>query len=214
MKLLILFSFCSCLALNACAQPPRCATPPLLVGSLGITGKDGTFRSFGQYAYDAVSEQIRFKDEGSFNNKPFSIDLLMHFKQGFVYEIDSTKSTCKKYKLKSTFHPMRIPTNAKFLGEVILGTSSIPQMGLQVTSWEGEETDIAAKYLLTFTDYTCLPVSAVVHTKEFGWLTVGFFNQLLGILDPMSFVPPSFCDTDAEANLPVTDFFSVLTSSK
>ncbi|KAL6489010.1 hypothetical protein MHYP_G00027510 [Metynnis hypsauchen] len=191
MKLLILLSICSCLALNASAEPTPCVSPPLLVGSIAITGQDGILMSAGQYAYDAVSEQIRFNDYGTYKNKTFSIDFLMQFKQGVVYEFDSARSTCKKFAMKSSFHPMRIPTNAKFLGEVILGTSSIPQMGLQITSWEGEDAETKAKYVLTFTDYTCLPVSAVIYTKEFGWITVAFYNQLLGIQDPMAFVPPA-----------------------
>uniref|UniRef100_A0AAR2JNF0 Uncharacterized protein n=1 Tax=Pygocentrus nattereri TaxID=42514 RepID=A0AAR2JNF0_PYGNA len=114
-------------------------SPPLLVGS--ITGQDGILMSAGQYAYDAVSEQIRFNDYGTYKNRTFSFDFLMQFKQGIVYEIDSTRSTCKKFAMKSSFHPMRIPTNAKFLSEIILGTTSIPQMGLQITTWEGEDAE-------------------------------------------------------------------------
>ncbi|KAL7887019.1 hypothetical protein AOLI_G00047400 [Acnodon oligacanthus] len=184
MKLLVLLSICSCLALNAGAEQTPCVSPPLLLGSIAITTKDGNLMSAGQYVYDA----------------------------GIVYEIDSARSTCKKFAMKSSFHPMRIPTNAKFLSEIILGTTSIPQMGLQITSWEGEDAETKAKYVLTFTDYTCLPVSAVIYSKEFGWMTVGFYNQLLGIQDPMAFVPPALCETAVEENLPTTDFFRALNS--
>ncbi|KAL7874728.1 hypothetical protein SRHO_G00056980 [Serrasalmus rhombeus] len=210
MKLLILLSICSCLALNAGAEPTPCVSPPLLVGSIAMTGQDGILMSAGQYAYDAVSEQIRFNDYGTYKNRTFSVDFLMQFKQGIVYEIDSTRSTCKKFAMKSSFHPMRIPTNAKFLSEIILGTTSIPQMGLQITTWEGEDAETKAKYVLTFTDYTCLPVSAVIYTKESGWITVAFYNQLLGIQDPMAFVPPALCETAVEES--TTDFFRALNS--
>ncbi|KAI4895300.1 hypothetical protein NFI96_011143, partial [Prochilodus magdalenae] len=172
MKFLVLLSLCSCLALNAWAQPTPCVSPPLLIGSIGMTGNDGTFMSTGQYSYDAVNEQIHFTDYGIYGNKTFSLDILMQFKEGVMYEIDSARSTCQKYVLNSSFHPMRIPTNARFLDEVILGTSSIPQMGLQVSSWEGEIAEAEAKYILTFTDYSCLPVSAVVHTEQLGWVFV------------------------------------------
>ncbi|XP_072534997.1 ependymin-like [Salminus brasiliensis] len=212
MKLLVLLSICSCLALNAWTEPTPCASPPLLVGSIAITGKEGTFTSAGQYEYDGVREQIRIRDFGIYDNKVFSVDLLMLFKEGVVYEIDTARSTCKKFALKSSFHPMRIPTNAKFLSEIVLGTSSLPDMGLPITTWEGEDTEIEAKYVLTFTANACLPVSAVIQTKEFGSITISFYNQLL-TLHPTDFVPPSFCEAVPLEKLPGTDFFSVLNSA-
>uniref|UniRef100_A0A8B9JBF7 Uncharacterized protein n=1 Tax=Astyanax mexicanus TaxID=7994 RepID=A0A8B9JBF7_ASTMX len=98
----------------------------------------------------------------------------MQFQQGVMYEIDSTRSTCKKFALKSSFHPMRIPASAKMESEVVLGTTSFPDSCLPITSWKGEDKDIGVSYVLTVTKNLCLPVSAVIQTKEFGSITMGF----------------------------------------
>ncbi|KAG9276244.1 ependymin-like [Astyanax mexicanus] len=212
MKLLVLLSVCSCLALNTWAEPTPCAAPPLLVGNVAITGKEGTFLSVAEYSYDAVREQVRIRDFGLYDNKGYSVDFLMQFQQGVMYEIDSTRSTCKKFALKSSFHPMRIPASAKMESEVVLGTTSFPDSCLPITSWKGEDKDIGVSYVLTVTKNLCLPVSAVIQTKEFGSITMGFYNQLL-TLHPADFNPPSYCEGLPEENLPKTDFFSALHSA-
>lgn len=85
----------------------------------------------------------------------------------------------------------------------------------------------SAQYMLTFTEFTCLPVSAMVFTPQTGWITFrssisshtrhrsyfifhhhsltslwclwsrSFYNHLLGVQNPQDLVPPFFCPTAA-----------------
>uniref|UniRef100_A0A4W5NS05 Uncharacterized protein n=1 Tax=Hucho hucho TaxID=62062 RepID=A0A4W5NS05_9TELE len=44
----------------------------------------------------------------------------------------------------------------------------------------------------TFSEFGCLPLTSMVH-KAGGCTVVSLYNILLGIQDPMDFVPPFFC---------------------
>ncbi len=54
-----------------------------------------------------------------------------------MYEIDSSRLYCQKKVLESSF-----PDDAVFMGQVILGTASIPGLGLLTNSWVGEIPEI------------------------------------------------------------------------
>ncbi|XDV48178.1 hypothetical protein PO909_017639 [Leuciscus waleckii] len=144
-------------------------------------------------------------------NETILMDLLMHFRQGIMYEIDYSRLHCEKKVLETRFHPTRVPADASFMGQVILGTTSVPGLGLLTNSWVGEIPEIQAQYMLTFTEFTCLPVSASVFTPQTGWITMSFYNHLLGVQNPQDFVPPFFCPASTQdQHLPKTNFMKAL----
>uniref|UniRef100_A0A3P8Y9I2 Ependymin n=1 Tax=Esox lucius TaxID=8010 RepID=A0A3P8Y9I2_ESOLU len=191
---------------------PLSGSPPLLTGSLAVMNKK--VHAFAKYTYDAMGQRIRFKEMGTYENKTFGIDALLLFRKGIMYKIHHRNKTCKKERLtREHFHPMEIPRDATLLGQVVLGSSSGPGQGLLVNTWHGEHktrTGGMRKYLSTFTEFGCIPVTFTHHTNRTGWVMTTFFNIVIGIQNPEEFIPPKFCkgaeldETEEEA-----DFYSV-----
>ncbi|CAB1351794.1 unnamed protein product [Coregonus sp. 'balchen'] len=187
------FVLLMCLAVGCLAQAPHpCRSPPLLTGALSVANEK--FYANSKYTYDAMGKRIRFKEIGSYENKTFGIDALLLFREGVMYMINHRNKTCTKERLKrEDFHPMEIPADAALLGQVILGSSSGPGQGLLVNTWYGEVATPSGKdkWMSTFTEF-------------------GFFNIVIGIMDPQEFFPPKFCqgaklDETAEA----ANFYSI-----
>uniref|UniRef100_A0A8C7X147 Uncharacterized protein n=1 Tax=Oryzias sinensis TaxID=183150 RepID=A0A8C7X147_9TELE len=93
------------------------------------------FGIFGKYLYDAVGQRVRLFDIGSFKNKTFTADVLLHYSDAAMYEIDDAKQTCKKSPLKADFQPLKIPQDAFWLSQTVVGSSSLPGQGLLVNNW-------------------------------------------------------------------------------
>ncbi|KAM4611324.1 ependymin-like [Polymixia lowei] len=185
-----------CLAVGCLAQTPHpCKSPPLMTGSLTVSTQNEKFVAYARYMYDAFGKRIRFKEIGSYENRTFDVDALLLFRERVVYKIDYRDRSCCKKRLGGHFHPMVIPKNASLLGQAVLGSSSGPGQGLLVNTWHGElEGEEIDKYMITFTEFGCIPVSALHHTDKFGWVLTSFFNNVLGIEDPGQFIPPPFCE--------------------
>uniref|UniRef100_A0A672LMG8 Ependymin-like n=1 Tax=Sinocyclocheilus grahami TaxID=75366 RepID=A0A672LMG8_SINGR len=171
------------------------------------------------YSYDAHAQQIRFRNYMTVFNESISMDLLLLFQQGVMYEIDYSQLSCQKKVLESSFHPTRVPADAVFMGQVILGTMSVPGLGLLTNSWVGEIPEIQAQYMLTFTEFTCLPVKITLPQHSLTSLCClwsrSFYNHLLGVQNPQDFVPPFFCPTAApEEHLPKTSFLKAMRPSQ
>ncbi|XP_056306442.1 ependymin-like [Danio aesculapii] len=198
-------------ALSISAQPRPCEAPAQYVGSMSLSAADGIITSAATYSYDAQRQQIRFRNHMNILNETILTDLLIHFQQGVLYEIDYSRLSCQKKALESTFHPTRVPADAVFIGQVILGTSSVPGLGLLSNSWVGEIAEIQAQYMLTFAEFTCLPISASVFTPSTGWMAISFYNHLLGVHNPQDFTPPFFCPTSLQdQHLPKTHFLKAV----
>ncbi|XP_041738353.2 ependymin [Coregonus clupeaformis] len=206
------FVLLMCLAVGCLAQAPhQCRSPPLLTGALSVANEK--FYANSKYTYDAMGKRIRFKEIGSYENKTFGIDALLLFREGVMYMINHRNKTCTKERLKrEDFHPMEIPADAALLGQVILGSSSGPGQGLLVNTWYGEVATPSGKdkWMSTFTEFGCIPVSSTYYTDKTGWTLTTFFNIVIGIMDPQEFFPPKFCqgaklDETAEA----ANFYSI-----
>ncbi|KAG7497213.1 ependymin-like [Solea senegalensis] len=208
MRVLVL---CVFLSLGCLAQRPQpCTSPSLLTGNLAVSTTDEKLLVYAKFTYDAVREHIRLTEFGYHNNKTFHLDLLFLFKQAVVYHIDDKTHTCIKFHLDTKFHPLAIPQNASLLAQVVLGSSSGPGQGVLVNSWVGGLMILGeqAKYLSTFTEFGCIPVSNMLHTNTSGWQVTSFFNIVIGLADPQRLIPPHFCeDARLEDKDPVT-FFS------
>ncbi|KAJ3585405.1 hypothetical protein NHX12_014124 [Muraenolepis orangiensis] len=130
------------------------------------------------FLYDGMGQRIRLQEMGLLNNKSFTLDALLLYREAAVYVIDQEKRKCTKKPLKDAFHPMEIPTDAVLLGQVVLGSSSSPGEGLLVNTWEGLlPAPGEGKYMSTVTEFGCIPVSSVFHTPDYGWVPMETDNS-------------------------------------
>ncbi|XP_008325611.1 ependymin-like isoform X2 [Cynoglossus semilaevis] len=171
-------------------KPQPCTSPPLLNGSLIVATQNEELFEIGTFLYDAQDRKIRVGVLGKLGNQTFIHDLLLIYREGVMYEINDWNKTCKKWPLKADFHPLAIPKDAVLLGQVVIGSSSGPGQGLLVNTWTG---DIGGTYMMTVTEFGCIPVTTVQHTNKFGWIMTSFFNNIIGITDPSKLNPPDFC---------------------
>ncbi|XP_034020148.1 ependymin-like isoform X2 [Thalassophryne amazonica] len=188
------FVVLSCLLVLACeAQKPHpCRTPPLMTGDFTVSTQNEKLQEFAKYIYDGLGQRIRLLQMGTYDNKTFTYDVLLLFKQGVMFEIDDKAQTCQKKPLQGSFVPWQIPQNASFVAQSVLGTSSQPGAGLLINSWYGTDSP-PVKYFSTVTEYACVPVSSAIHIDKFGWILITFFNNVIGITDPQKLNPPAFC---------------------
>ncbi|XP_019955648.1 ependymin-like isoform X1 [Paralichthys olivaceus] len=212
MRLLALFV---CLSVGCVAQRPKqCTSPPLLTGGLSVSSQNEKLLAFAKYSYDALRQRIRLTESGVYRNKTFQLDVLLLYRQRIMYKINSKNHTCCKRPLDVNFHPLAIPQNASLLAQVVLGSSSGPGQGVLVNTWVGEQqmNEGKAKYMSTVTEFGCIPVSTLFHTRRNGWMVTSFFNNIVGIADPLQLIPPPFCKDaqleEEDGQGPAT-FFSV-----
>uniref|UniRef100_A0A3B4AJH0 Ependymin-like 1 n=1 Tax=Periophthalmus magnuspinnatus TaxID=409849 RepID=A0A3B4AJH0_9GOBI len=166
------------------------------------------------YEYDAWQQRIRLYETGTYNNQSFTYDVLLLYGEGVMYQIDTKASKCTKQPLQADFMPLGVPPNASLLGQYVIGSSSGPGEGLLVDTWQGKAPD-GAQYMVTVTEFGCIPVSTLYQTKEYGWIVVSYINTIKGILDPSSLSPPSFCPgLDAKPEGTPVDFFTVVSNLK
>lgn len=122
-----------------------------------------------------------------------------------MYEINDQAKTCKKKPLKADFQPLKIPDQAQFIGQFVLGSSSGPGEGLLVNSWTGDISQggkifgknsawkslsffyeqnwfymkyPTGKYFATVTEFGCIPVSIVYQDKQFGWTLIRLVHNV------------------------------------
>uniref|UniRef100_UPI0037E84979 ependymin-like n=1 Tax=Semicossyphus pulcher TaxID=241346 RepID=UPI0037E84979 len=191
MRLLVALT---CFVAGCLAQEPHpCTSPPLLTGGLSVSTQNEKLFFYAGYMYDAIGQRIRLYEMGTMDNQTFTYDVLLHFREHVMYEINDKDKTCKKSPLKADFMPLAIPKDASLLGQFVLGSSSGPGEGLLVNTWAADMPDKAGKYLSTVTEFGCIPVSVLYHTDKFGWTVTSYFNNVIGLSDPSLLNPPSFC---------------------
>ncbi|KAM8900632.1 ependymin-like [Spinachia spinachia] len=184
----------TCLLAGCLAQKPHpCSSPSLLTGGLSVSTQNEKLWTYARYLYDDLGQRVRIMELGSYENKSFTYDALLLYREGSMYEINKHDHTCKKKPLKTDFHPLAIPKDASLLGQVVLGSSSGPGQGLLVNTWMGDLPGKAGKFISTVTEFGCVPISTAYHTEEFGWVVISFFNNVLGISEPDQLNPPDFC---------------------
>ncbi|XP_034398211.1 ependymin-like [Cyclopterus lumpus] len=205
---------CLSLALTAAfAQNPKpCVAPPLMSGGFTVMDASGLFMSTGTVSYDAFGQRMRVRNYQLVSNQTSSTDQLMLFNQKVYYEIDWSNLSCKKKALDTTFLPMQVPSNAKLMGQVFMGSSSSWGMGVLVNTWYGELPQ-NGHYSMGFTEIGCIPLTVSSYSPASGWATLSTFNWVLGNTNPMDYSPPFFCAKSKleETETPVT-FFTALQS--
>ncbi|KAF7658454.1 hypothetical protein LDENG_00012640 [Lucifuga dentata] len=213
------FILLACLTVGCLAgqpgQPQRCSSPPLMTGRFTVTTQSLKFITHVKYTYDALGESIRLREFKLYQNESFHTDVLLLFKQGIMYKIYHWNLTCCKKALSAAFHPLKIPADAILLARLVLGSSSAPGEGVLVNTWmEYLELKRRGKvlYMSTVTEFGCIPVSHFFHTNKTGWVVVSFFNNVVGITDPMDLIPPAFCEAaqlDEDNEEEPVDFYSL-----
>lgn len=212
MRLVLLLSCLLGLSLGADLEkkPKPCKSPPLLSGGLSYATQSEEAWFYAPYEYDSLLERIRFSEVGSNHSQSFTYNALLLYKEGVMYEINSTALTCIKKPLKTEFQPWEVPSNASLLLQYVIGSSSGPGEGLLVNTWGGLDPD-GAKYMMTTTVFGCVPTTHVYQTKQFGWVVFSFINNVKGIVDPNALNPPSFCpDPESEPEGTPVDVFTVI----
>ncbi|XP_054914555.1 ependymin-like [Poeciliopsis prolifica] len=187
-----------CLLVGCLAQRPQpCTSPPLMSGGLSVSTQSEKLAAFAKYAYDGLGRRIRLSDFGSFDNKTFHLDVLLLYKQGVMYKINNRDQTCLKRRLSTDFIPLAVPKDASLVGQVVLGSSSVPGEEILVNTWTGTllTKKGSATYVSTVTEFGCIPVSTLLSTDKRGWVAVSFFNNVVGLVDPQDLSPPLFCST-------------------
>ncbi|KAM9449793.1 ependymin-like isoform 4-T4 [Clarias gariepinus] len=176
------------------AQKPRpCRSGPLLEGNFGVVAQNGNYLGFGKYSYDAQLQRIRLGELLRAENYTVVMDALLLYQEKLMYLMDYKQQMCKKKALTSEFHPMEIPPNSTFLAQVVLGSLSAPDEGVLVNSWVGGIPEVEGQYVMTFTEFGCLPVSVLYILPKTDLIVNSYFNTSRGIEDPSVFIPPPFC---------------------
>jgi len=194
-------------------KPYPCSSPPLLTGAFTVSSQNEKFYYYAQYWYDALGKRFRVKETGTYNNKTFSADALLLYREQAMFLIDESKHTCTKQALKADFEPLIVPKDASLMGQAILGSSSGPGQGLLVNSWWGTLPNNTGKYMMTVTEFGCIPVYTAYQTAEYGWVAVSFFDNVIGITDPGLLNRPDFCPKEMSVEdgdqPPAADFLSL-----
>ncbi|XP_076147254.1 ependymin-like [Alosa pseudoharengus] len=141
---------------------------------------------------------------------------------GVLNNIDYSKWTCKKHLMNSDFIPLGVPEGATHLGQVVAGSSSLSGMDVLVNSWkgaihQGNSTSINY-YQSTFTEFGYLLMTNLLYTPQTHWTSISTLLYglqlkciLLGIMNPMDFLPPFFCQK-AKLESHETNFIDALKS--
>uniref|UniRef100_A0A8C6WZQ6 Ependymin-like 1 n=1 Tax=Neogobius melanostomus TaxID=47308 RepID=A0A8C6WZQ6_9GOBI len=167
--------------------------------------------AYAPYEYDAIEERIRIYEVGTFQNQSFTYDVLLLFREGVMYEIDDQSFKCVKRAITGDFQPIEVPASATLLGSAVIGSSSGHGEGLLVNTWTGQAPD-GGKYILTMTDFGCIPVSNVLQTEPFNWMIFSYINTVIGIADPDTLNPPPFCPgREVPSEGEPVDFFTFFT---
>uniref|UniRef100_A0A668AWI8 Ependymin n=1 Tax=Myripristis murdjan TaxID=586833 RepID=A0A668AWI8_9TELE len=149
--------------------------------------------AMGTYTYDSVAEKLRFRtNETEMFNNSLSLDVLMFFEEGVFYKIDSKNQSCEKKSLQSVQHPLEIPSDAKLLSTVTLGSVALEGEGLKAKIWQGTLPVTKTGYTIT-TTVGCLPISAL-YTCDSTTLLFSNLQVETEVKDPDLLTLPSFCE--------------------
>ncbi|XP_071391028.1 ependymin [Centroberyx affinis] len=182
-----------CLTATTLADHHQPCHSPNMTGHMSVLNLKGELKANGVYTYDSLAKKLRFRsNETEGYNTSLTLDVLMFFEEGVFYEIDSKNQSCEKKSLQSVHNPLEIPSDAKFLSTITIGSVSIEGEGLKVNVWMGTVPETKAHYSISST-MGCLPVSALFFLDS---TTVLFSNLQVEteIKDPDLLTLPSFCE--------------------
>lgn len=194
MKSLLFSALWLSLCLTALGQKPRpCESPALLEGRIFSAAPSKHVEVLGLFSYDGYLHRFHIAEEIITGKQTLFVNYIMLFKESLLYKISFHNKTCERLPLSVPFRPLEVPQDASFGGQLIIGGSSKPGEGLLVNLWKGTDPQTKGRYMMTFTEFGCLPIQQNYFSKETGGVFTSFFDMTTGIRDPNVFIPPPFC---------------------
>uniref|UniRef100_A0A8D8KHQ8 Ependymin n=2 Tax=Culex pipiens TaxID=7175 RepID=A0A8D8KHQ8_CULPI len=170
-----------------------CHSPQLTSGTMKVVSTGGHDLASGEFSYDSKTNKFRFVEDTTHANKTSYMDVLIHFEEGVLYEIDSKNESCKKETLQFRKHLMEIPVDATHESESYMGSPSLTEQGLRVRVWNGKFPELHAHYSLSTTSCGCLTVSGSYYGEKKD-LFFSFFGVETEVDDLQVFSPPAYCE--------------------
>ncbi|XP_067085284.1 ependymin [Osmerus mordax] len=185
----------TCLGVTVLASQHRdpCQSPNL-TGILSVMSFKGEHKGTGHYIYDHEANKLRLTMNETYNvNNTLNVDLLMLFEEGVFYEIDIKNQSCAKKSLLAASHVLELPPDAKFNGNFVLGSMSMPGEGVKINVWTGVVPVEKGHYLVSTSAKSCLPLSAVFFSDSTSLI---FSNMQIEteIKEPEVFLLPALCE--------------------
>ncbi|CAJ1086635.1 hypothetical protein NQZ68_017945 [Xyrichtys novacula] len=143
--------------------------------------------------YDAYRQWQRFTQAGVADNETFNYDIFLLYKEHVAYVVDNDNQTCTGYPLYGDYQPIVIPGDAYLLAQSFIGSSSEPREGVLVNTWSGNLPNQEGLYISTVTQFGCVPVNSMYHTRKYGWMILQYIDNVKGLPDPDQLIPPPFC---------------------
>ncbi|XP_070578814.1 mammalian ependymin-related protein 1-like [Ptychodera flava] len=171
--------------------PKPCLAPAVWEGKVIQYDISKQFEMRGRMAYDAYNERIHVVDEVNLVDKKDYFSSLFLHRERKEYQLNMKTKECKVTELTRPFRPVRIPNNATFYGETIIGSLAAPGEGVTVQLWGGHTEH--GRYAGSWTVKGCIPVSEVYFSNQTGVVHTDFFDVTAGIHDPDVFIPPKEC---------------------
>ncbi|XP_056141415.1 ependymin-1-like [Lampris incognitus] len=198
-----------CLIATSFAEHHRSCDSPNMTGILMVSDLRQS-NTVGAYTYDSVANKLRFTSFSTDTfNSSLNLDVLFFFDEGIFYEIDGKNQSCEKKSLQSSIHAMEIPSNAEFLSNMTIGSTTIEGEGIKISMWKGTVPGTKAQYMMG-SSMGCLPLSFTCISE-----TILIFSNTgieMEIKDPDRLVVPSFCEAEVVEDTPegkVNSFFSL-----
>jgi len=196
MKIALLVAFVAICCVVVVAQHPRHCESPLELEAHGFQfdPKLQFFRR-GRLFYDGRQERIAEVEEVVNGTTKLHLHTIHLFRERKLYVMDLDAKTCTVRDEFRRFHHLRIPRDAHFIGEAIVGTNAFDNAGVLTTHWEHHNDTEKTHWFGVFTDRDvgCLPVMDHFHDEAIGTVHTDFFDIVLGISDPNIFVPDQSC---------------------
>ncbi|XP_017569408.1 ependymin-like [Pygocentrus nattereri] len=193
--------WCLCAATWASTNREPCQSPSMTSGTLSVSSTGGHDIAEGHFNYNSTAKRLRFVENESHSHKTSHMDVLIHFEEGVLYEIDIKNESCKKQTLKYHRHPMELPSDTHYESEAYLGSPTKSEQGLRVRMWNGKLPDLHANYTMLTTSCGCLTVSYCYHSEKTD-LYFSFMNVETEVDDAHVFAPPAYCDGVALEDTP------------
>ncbi|UJR32432.1 hypothetical protein I4U23_019894 [Adineta vaga] len=186
------------------AQVPRpCTSPRQWEARVHSSNPNLDADLLGRFSYDSVYQRTRILQHVKVDHTETYYDIISLYQAKLVFMIDMKTGNCSRFNFDQPWHDFSIQPDAKSLGEAYIGSSTVSDSGLLVTIWTWKQTipiNQTARYIGTWTENKCLPVSNIVFEPSGNVNHIGYYDITLGINDPNIFIPPEKCLTDHKQN--------------
>ena len=183
---------------SATAIPAKCQSPKQFFGQVFVFEAHRSERGevMGDYFYDEVNMRKARYERAHFNQTERKLHVIELFHEQKYYEIDLDTKECKSGDLNFPFVPHGVVRNGTFLGDFVVGSTAIPEAGVEVENWGHKFTHEGEEFIWNgqFTRFGCFPVRTQVQGDKGNFFSESFVDLVAGIPDPNAFVVPPECN--------------------